>query len=618
MRIDNGALHDVLRGDANDSILSVCIGKNAGSVTKVSRRPVDPWFLALILVQSSMLAISAFLDAPTEGEAVHLSAGLYIWNTGRFDVNLGNPPLVNIIAAAPTSLFTPDLRFAHYAGYIETRSLDALHFRYLSALLLGRLACIPFSVIGAATCYFWAVDVSGRFAGRVALILWCFCPNLLGHGHIVTGDVACTSLGVLAGYSLWRWLSEKRLSCAIFAGAIFGLALLTKMVMLLWLGLVPLLWFVSLIGTRSDWPALCRSGMQLLSLLFVAVFVVNLGYAFEATWQPFPLTSWTQDVESNQRLTPFKSIADVPIPLPANYLRGFRDAYNVMVSDTTSFLRGEWRSRGWLYYYFYGLFVKLPLGNILLTAMALWVFPRTGMSRENTLLVLVPGICFALAISSLDGLSHHFRYFLPVFPFAYIWLATTSSWISQKFRLGKWAVGGCLALTAISTLWQFPHVLAYFNELSGGPLRGHRHLVDTSLDCGQDLYLLRNWLLRHPEVAPLRVIYSGSLAPQLVDVEFVRARPGPHMRMSRQSGGFADNWRPESGWYAISVNFVAGKPAMSVDSEGKIIWYPQDTWAFFQHLEPVVVVGRTIWIYEVSEYDAAIVSRRFGWESEGR
>ena len=44
-----------------------------------------------------------------------------------------------------------------------------------------------------------------------------------------------------------------------------------------------------------------------------------------------------------------------------------------------------------------------------------------------------------------------------------------------------------LLWTAFSTLSVYPHQLAYFNELAGGPEEGHRHLLGSNLDWGQDL-----------------------------------------------------------------------------------------------------------------------------------
>ncbi|MCS7179706.1 MAG: hypothetical protein N0A03_10680, partial [Anaerolineae bacterium] len=52
----------------------------------------------------------------------------------------------------------------------------------------------------------------------------------------------------------------------------------------------------------------------------------------------------------------------------------------------------------------------------------------------------------------------------------------------------------CLAWLTFGTLRLFPHYLAFFNELAGGPYGGHHYLVDSNLDWGQSFKALKEWL----------------------------------------------------------------------------------------------------------------------------
>ena len=54
----------------------------------------------------------------------------------------------------------------------------------------------------------------------------------------------------------------------------------------------------------------------------------------------------------------------------------------------------------------------------------------------------------------------------------------------------------------------FPHFLAFFNGLRGGPALGYRHLVDSSLDWGQGLPALKEFIDR--EVADAAVLQHGT------------------------------------------------------------------------------------------------------------
>ena len=73
-----------------------------------------------------------------------------------------------------------------------------------------------------------------------------------------------------------------------------------------------------------------------------------------------------------------------------------------------------------------------------------------------------------------------------------------------------------LAWSVVSSLWIYPHSLSYFNESTGGPTRGHFHLVDSNVDWGQDLLYLKRWLREHPEARPLRIAYF----PSIIGTEF--------------------------------------------------------------------------------------------------
>ena len=73
-----------------------------------------------------------------------------------------------------------------------------------------------------------------------------------------------------------------------------------------------------------------------------------------------------------------------------------------------------------------------------------------------------------------------------------------------------WHVGESLAIA--------PHYLAYFNAFAGGPSQGYRHLIDSSLDWGQDLRGLKDWLDRHGGLAPeMKKVRNGPELWAIVD-----------------------------------------------------------------------------------------------------
>jgi hypothetical protein len=106
-------------------------------------------------------------------------------------------------------------------------------------------------------------------------------------------------------------------------------------------------------------------------------------------------------------------------------------------------------------------------------------------------------------------------------------------------------IGLSLLATMITTLRVYPHQLAYFNELSGGPEHGSEHLLGSNLDWGQGLLELDRLLDSHPEWGPVALYYSGStfLPPESLGT---RAIPQSAGQPASQLAGFSH--------VAISVN----------------------------------------------------------------
>ena len=250
-----------------------------------------------------------------------------------------------------------------------------------------------------------------------------------------------------------------------------------------------------------------------------------------------------------------------------------------------SYLRGEWRLGGWWYYYLYALAIKVPLGTwgLGLLALGVGLFGRGyAASWRDELVLLAPAAVVLALVSSQTGFSHHLRYVLPVFPFAFI----ATSRIARAVELGHWklvSIGGAALLWSVgSSLGHYPHSLSYFNELAGGPRHGHEHLVDSNIDWGQDLLYLEGWLDGHPEARPLGLGYRlPCIDPCITGIE--------HTLPPRDA--------PAPGWYALSVGTIRHRTR---------------DYEYFLHFEPVAMAGYSIYIYHVTLDEANRVRRKLG------
>jgi 4-amino-4-deoxy-L-arabinose transferase-like glycosyltransferase len=566
---------------------------------------------AVLALHAGLLAWGAYIHSPSWDEYGHLPAGISHWHLGQFDLYRVNPPLVRMVAGAPVLFCDPEIEWPGMSGphsrpeWGAARSMVRTHSEPLFWwFTLARWACIAFSLLGAWICYRWASGLYGRVAGFTAAVLWCFSPTVLGHGQLITPDVGAAAMGVAVGYLLWRWLQLPSWRAAFAAGVVLGLAQLTKFTWIILFGLWPILWLVWRVGRGRaargrQW---LREAVQMLFLLVLAVYVINLGYGFEGSGTrlgQFRFVSRTlrqATVESGGTAQGpvgkrFKEswCAVLPIPLPTNYMSGIDLQKRDFERVSWSYLRGEWRDRGWWYYYLYGLAVKEPLGTWVLVALAVWVtVAQRGYNRgwRDEMLLIVPAAAVLLLVSSQTGFSRHLRYVLPMYPLAIIWISKVGRSIELRDR--RTAALTVMALTASvgSSLFCFPHSLSYFNEAVGGPRRGGEHLLHSNFDWGQDLLLYRRWLEKHPERQPVGLAYAlpkSLIDPADVGIAYVDIASAPDVESGRDQG-LPEGNGPAPGWYAIFAGELYGR---------------HGGYAHFRELEPVERVGYTVFVYHV-------------------
>lgn len=509
--------------------------------------------VSLILsLHAGMVAVSASRHSPTNLEPAFLVAGLSHWEFGRFDLYRVNPPLPRMIAALPVIAmgYTADWsRYDSAPGYraeflVGQDFMKANGPRTLQLVTYARWACIPFSLIGASFIYLWAGRLYGPNSGLLALILYSFEPNLLAHAELVTCDCACWSFGIMAGYFFWRWLQLRTWSVALVAGFALGLAQVSKLswipLVVVWPGLwIWTTWSQRQAARRQQSEDVGTSNrqrqtglLQILAIELVAIYTINGAYFFEGFGIPIKdhqfvsrtLSGQTTSVTGNRFTQSW--IGQIPLPLPQQYVLGI----DGQLSDFESFripgyLRGEWKEGGWWYYYLYGLFVKVPLGILLLLA---WVIVARVCGKisvtcgTDEVVLLVPALILFLLASCGSQINIHLRYVFPALAVLVIFLSQAAAFLSSR-RVIVFVGCAILVLQSIaSTLSIYPHHLAHFNGIAGGSLNGHRHLLSSSFHWGQDWKEVIRWLDLHPEIERCLLLDAPALPIECLDERLVR------------------------------------------------------------------------------------------------
>ncbi|MEK6258991.1 MAG: glycosyltransferase family 39 protein, partial [Planctomycetota bacterium] len=550
----------------------------------------------------------------------HWAAGVYSWQSGQFDLYPVNPPLIRLIACFPSVLLRPvaDFRDLETRPRVPGERLEwsaSIGFVKVNvgmvriALFLGRLTILPWVILGAWLSWRWAGELYGEPAACLAVALWCFSPSVLTWGGTIMPDLPAAASGLAAAYAFRNWLKAPGWETAVIAGVALGIAELTKMTWVILFAIWPTLWLLKLTTTRlKQWWLV--EGLQCLTVMALGVAVINAGYGYSGTGERLGNLSF-----ASRLLAGSDSVVDggkggnrfhgqlmgqLPIPLPRDYLLGADLQKLDFERGLPSYLCGQWSSTGWWYYYLVCCALKIPLGSWIVLGVSLADrLSSHRVSRVDSqrlalgirfeeLLLLIPAVCLFLLVSSQTGINQHFRYLLPAFPFVGV-LASRAAVVSGSFP--RLLVAGAILWNVSSSLWVFPHSMAYFNELAGGPAGGRRYLLHSNLDWGQDVWGLAEWCTLHPEASPLHVAFRNSYSEELLRSHLSRASHRDAakfriVRLDRQAEPPDRHPLVSPGWYAISVHRMHE---------------PDERYAPFLRMHRSATIGHTFDIFHVAE-----------------
>lgn len=575
----------------------------------IAVRRLHPLFLILLLAtQMLLLVLTSLRVSPIVDEPAHLVAGLNFWENHCFDVYRVNPPLTRALAALPAYLTGASFDWKYLQkdrNAVSTRPEFAMGTRAFAAapqhmelsVHLGRLLCIPFLLLGSLTCWAWSTEMNGRASGYATLALWTFSPSIIGWGSTISPDALSMSLGVAATYAFWKWLCRETWGLAYSCGLLLGLTQVTKMTWLIAYLIWPVVYIVArqFSGFKSERDRF-RGFVQLFFIVGISVIVINVAYGFNGTGDRLVdyvfisrLLSGSSGDETNNRWRN-TLIEQIPIPLPRDYIIGIDQQRRDFEDGIPSYLFGTWSDHGWSCYYCVCFAIKEPLCTPFLLVVLLYQvvggkgFDWSTFNRANKLGLILNTIQAAaifLFLSSQNGFSAHMRYALPVLPYVYILAGQAlTKWTMRSYALQP--VVACLFVALIcSTVARFPNYLSYFNVIGNGQCLGKPIILGTNVDCGQDTYRLREWLVAHQEIRILRPFLRSTYSLTVLNSHAL-------IQGRIRNTDFEDEAQRmfEKGWYAISQNELYRRPLLM---------------AAFRNRVPFTVIGDTINIYFLSE-----------------
>lgn len=557
--------------------------------------------LLLLAVHSSLGLHAAFYNSVTNDEFWHIPTGLWNLKTGRFHYENLNPPLLRMLSAAPLVLSGAETGDVDEDADKESRAdafVAANRQRYSELVSLARLVPILISAITGWILASWALELFGKGAAVLAAATWALSPNIIAHSSLVTTDVAAAAAMLLVVRLAWQFAERPTWRSAIMPGLALGAAQLIKFTCLIAVPLSVAVWMIR----RWRNPEVSPTGFRTTAAGWAVAFtlclaVINAGYLFRGTGRS--LDSYQFTSQSMQNIAGLLApLSFVPVLFPEDYIEGIDHQRQIMEGAHPSYLDGQMKfDGGFRDYYFKAWWYKTPHATqfLCLLGVICCFWPWRHKRQFRLQLVLLLPIILLLLVASNSSMQLGLRYLIPVFPFVFLFASQVGSVGGRAFGIPQ-LTALLLAVGLGLSLRFHPHHLAYFNEYSGGPEEGHHHLLDSNIDWGQGLMALKKYMQEH-QLEKVGLAYFGAVNPADLGISFVTAP---------QSQPPTVLWpHPEPGVYAISVNFLMGRPGMVRDPDGTTRMSGPHQFGYFRFFEADTKVAGSFFIYDLSAEDIA-------------
>lgn len=558
------------------------------------------WMIAALLFLHAALAIdTARRWTVTHDEIWHLPIGLANLRHGQFHYEVLNPPLLRMVAALPLLATNTTVKIVPQGTGEIVDSEDfyrSLGPRAGTIYLAGRCMNVLISLAGAAILARWLWIMAGPLAAVLGTALWTTDPTMIANAAIVTTDLAAATCFVSTLFALWRASRRPTFARVATFGAVLGISQLVKFTCVLLVPLTPLLW--AILYYRRQSPRLSWMGHAGCGLLagVMCLFCWNAGYLFHGSFQPLDDYQFTSKVMQTLQatLSAVPGMKSLPTPLPRDYLAGVDQQQTVMESPHPVYLDGVLQLESFPIYYLMTILYKTShvthafLGLALIVAL---VDRGRCSSPRLHLFLLLPCVALMTA-ASLSSMQLGLRYILPGVVLLFAWAAFALGSAVRQSRIASIAALAVAAATLLP-LRGHPNHLGYFNEFAGGMKNGWRHLIDSNIDWGQDLYLLPEYVGSN-SIDSLTLAYFGTVPPTTLGLKY----------------DLPPRRSPKPGWHAISVSYLAGRPHVLRKQDEQMEAVGPFEFAYFQYFEPKARMGSSIYVYQLTDDDIRRIQDR--------
>ena len=455
---------------------------------------------------------SATVDEPN-----HILAGYRHLQCGDFGINPEHPPLLKMLAAAPL-IFRDDLKdppwecgskltskfdtFSYGNSFLVDNSVDSI-------VIPARLSAALLSIFLAILVFVAAWEMFDRWVAIVALAIVAFEPNFIGHGSMVTTDMAITVTAFGVVYLIYRLSRDLAPSRIVLAGVAVGLMLAAKHSAVFFLPVLLTLLFLDLVFF-SDTNFSIKRGLARRLAAFAIVFLIGLsilwsfyGFRYRALPDASAETISVADYikENANRPETAESISGKITEMightyvfPESYVLGMADV--ISWSSRNTFLFGKNYPTGQWFFFPVAFAVKTNIALLLLFPLGLVLPLLVREKRREAMFLLLPALLF-FAVATSSNFTNSVRHILAVYPFLILAAAAGAVWLARRFRLVAVALGILLVWNAAAAVRTAPSYLAFANDFFGGTNNTRKIFSGANVDTGQNIKLVNDYIATH-------------------------------------------------------------------------------------------------------------------------
>ncbi len=586
----------------------------------------------LLITMAFLMIGSVRNDSYLGDESAHIASGYSYLTQKTMRLNIEHPPLFKSWAAFP--LIFLNLEMPYVSNYSSYQVADKWHgaqwtlgIQFLfnqkesveKILFLSRLMMIILTLFLGFLVFKWTKNYFNNYAGLLSLFLFVLSPTMISNGRYVTNDIAAALGAFVAVYFFVKFIHQPSFKNIFISGLALGFAQLLKFSLMLLFPFFVFLAFIWVILNRNSLKSIFFDFINFLPKLgiifLISLILISLVYSFHLF--NYPKNQHIEDMQSNLYQSGLNNgdfllnLANWKITRPiSHYVLGV-----LKVSESTggrfSYFLGEGSTTGWRFYFPVAYLVKEPISTHILLLISflylLWIIKKSNnfieWARQNFfILTSVLWVAFYLffvvfIISTNLGLRH----LSPIYPFLFFLIGgTINLWVisnKKKYYLKISLIVFLVAFQFVSVVKIYPSFLSYFNELIGGPDNGHKYLVDSNLDWGQDAKRLSLWV-EEQEIKKIKIPRVFSVMYQ----DTLKVNELPYYNYSYEYY-LGDKYEylppaiPTTGWIAVPATLLQWGRANPASKNG----WSSNSYRWLNAYKPVAKIGYSIFVYYIDD-----------------